>query len=91
MKTSLWPPAVGVYFNLRFFRPSLRGYGAIPFVVLLDHSLKVERDEGASTFAHELVHQRQGWRYLWIGFWALYLFSAKWRKRFEDEAYKVGR
>ncbi len=83
-KANLWPPAIGLRFPIAWMKGgTLRGWSGLPFLVLLD--------PWASdlTWRHELVHQRQLWRYWVFGFWWGYLSNADFRRRMEAEAYEV--
>lgn len=49
--------------------------------------IRPECSNDAGLIAHERVHVRQ-WRESWGMFWPRYLFSKKWRQRYEVEAYR---
>lgn len=86
LRFSKWPPAVGVLapWLRRITNPNtgnrLGGWSGLPFIVLL------ARLESEHVWEHELVHQRQLWRYGVVGFWIMYLASKDFRQRMEREA-----
>ncbi len=81
MRVSAWPPAIGITVDLHRISPGLLGWSGIPFIVLL------APDVDDTIWQHELVHQRQIWRWWVVGFWVGYIFSTRFRQRMENEAY----
>lgn len=61
------------------------GFTPLPWLMFIRHDCR----DNKPLHLHEAIHQRQMREDWTLVFWMRYLFSRKWRQRYEVEAYKA--